>query len=711
VNVLAEVERTAATEIERRVAWLRIGLVPILVVGERLPHPDPRTAAFLATTGAYLALGGAVLWFVYRRPVTPPLALAATAVDILAIGVLSYLSGGVYSPAHLALYLIPVTVAFRFRPRVTAAAGALALVAYLLQAVAHPSASGPDAGQAIGVRAGYLLWVGTAAVMLAAVLERRTARTAELAVERRGLEERYRRLFEGVPIGLFQAGSDGRLIEANPALLDLYGFPDLEAARAAGPDALFADPADRVRWLGLVRAGSQHGFEFRARAVGGEPRWVRATARVVADEGGQALRYEGALEDVTERRRAEHELASRARQQAAVAELGYQALQNRDPVASMELAVESVARVLDVEYCKVLELLPEGRALLLRAGFGWREGLVGAAEVTADRASQAGYTLLSSEPVVTEDLEAETRFSAPRLLVDHGVLSGLSVVVGPPEAPFGVLGAHSSARRAYTADDVNFVQAVANVLASAIERSRSEEALRRSQEQLAAARQRLVADALAAEQRARQSLAEALHDHAVQNLLSARHELQEVGEVAEHPSLARAEAALVRTIDDLREAIFELHPFVLDQAGLEPALCAAAERAGRRGGFRVECDLDYPRRHPHEHVLYSAATQLLANVVEHAHAGRVVVRLAGRGDELLLAIEDDGRGFDLELLPMRVAQGHIGIASQRERVQSVGGRLEIRTAPGGGTIVEVSVPAAPRSGPRRQVTDSVSSAP
>lgn len=98
----------------------------------------------------------------------------------------------------------------------------------------------------------------------------------------------------------------------------------------------------------------------------------------------------------------------------------------------MDEAVAVVARALDVECCKVLELLPDGQAFLLRAGVGWKDGCVGLATVGAGRDSQAGYTLLSSEPVIVQDLRTETRFSGPPLLHDHGVVSGMSVRGTPP---------------------------------------------------------------------------------------------------------------------------------------------------------------------------------------------------------------------------------------------------------------------------------------
>jgi PAS domain S-box-containing protein len=211
------------------------------------------------------------------------------------------------------------------------------------------------------------------------------------------------------------------------------------------------------------------------------------------------------------RKRTEEALKARERQQAAVAELGQRALAGTHPSVLMDRAVALVAKALNVEYCKVLQLLPDGKALRLRAGVGWKEGLVGLATVGADNDSQAGYTLHSGKPVIVKDLRTEKRFRGPTLLSDHGVVSGMSVIIqgrGRPHGatgaratswrmfteddanflravasihgqsrPYGVMGAHTTGRRAFTKDDVDFLRAIANVLASAIESKRAEEAL------------------------------------------------------------------------------------------------------------------------------------------------------------------------------------------------------------------------------------------
>jgi two-component system NarL family sensor kinase len=211
---------------------------------------------------------------------------------------------------------------------------------------------------------------------------------------------------------------------------------------------------------------------------------------------------------------------------------------------------------------------------------------------------------------------------------------------------------------------------------------------------LAESRSRLLADALEAEQRERKALAEALHDQAIQNLLSARHELEEADEALSHPALGRADAALSDSVTQLRDAVFELHPYVLDEAGLEAALRAIARRAANRAGFELRLDFRYPRRHAREQLLFSAARELLANVVRHARASEVLVRLAEADGDVLLLVEDDGVGLPPEGLSERLASGHIGLASQRVRVEAAGGTLQVEPAHGGGTRVEVRIPWA-----------------
>jgi two-component system NarL family sensor kinase len=210
--------------------------------------------------------------------------------------------------------------------------------------------------------------------------------------------------------------------------------------------------------------------------------------------------------------------------------------------------------------------------------------------------------------------------------------------------------------------------------------------------ELAEVRRRLLADVQDAEVRERRALAEQLHDYPIQALLSVRHDLEEIGEQSPSPAVDRADAVIADTVNALRNTIFDLHPYLLDEVGLPAAIRAAAERTAEAANLRVEVDAPTMRRHSCDQVLYSAARELLNNVVKHADATSVQVALDEGPGYVSLRVTDDGRGFSPEVLPTRLVEGHIGIASQRERIERVGGTFELASTPSGGTTADIRIP-------------------
>jgi two-component system cell cycle sensor histidine kinase/response regulator CckA len=178
------------------------------------------------------------------------------------------------------------------------------------------------------------------------------------------------------------------------------------------------------------------------------------------------------------------ELERRVLRLEAVARLGQDAISTHDLVELMHKAVQIVSRILNNEFCEVLQLLPSGDSLLLVSGVGWQAGHVGHATVPAGVESQAGYTLQNTEPVIVVDLSTETRFKVPRLLSDHGIVSGMSVIIPSGDRPFGVLGTYTRSQQVFTKDDVTFIQGIANVIAAFVQRQQLEDALRKSESDL-----------------------------------------------------------------------------------------------------------------------------------------------------------------------------------------------------------------------------------
>ncbi|MBI3874521.1 MAG: PAS domain S-box protein, partial [Verrucomicrobia bacterium] len=190
------------------------------------------------------------------------------------------------------------------------------------------------------------------------------------------------------------------------------------------------------------------------------------------------------------RRIAEEQNAVRARQQAAVAELGQVALQPNTPLQHLlDEAAALVAKTLEVEFAAVFELQRDGERFVVRAGVGWRTGVLGIETIGTGLTSQAGYTLARNAPVVVEDISKEERFNTAPLLAQHEVAGGLSVPIAGTPQPFGVLAAHTRRNRAFNENDIHFLQAAASMISTAIARQRAEEELRQSHERFELAMQ------------------------------------------------------------------------------------------------------------------------------------------------------------------------------------------------------------------------------
>ncbi|MCA1718975.1 MAG: PAS domain S-box protein [Actinobacteria bacterium] len=307
--------------------------------------------------------------------------------------------------------------------------------------------------------------------------------------ERKRAEERIHfqaQLLDAVGQAVIATDVEGNIIYWNRFAETLYGWSAEEVMGRPVTDVVMSEDqqerADEI--MSELKADMSWSGEFVVRRRDGTTFPAMVTDAPVYDERGNLTGIIGISADITERKRAEKEIETRTRQQAIAARFGYRALSGTDLQVVMNEAVTFVAETLEVEYGKVVELLPEGDELLLRAGVGYEEGLVGRATEKTGFGSQAGYTLLSEEPVIIENLREEERFNASSLLRDHGVVSGMSVIVQGRESPFGILGAHTKELRTFTEDDINFLQAIANVLAAAIERKRVEEELAKRMETL-----------------------------------------------------------------------------------------------------------------------------------------------------------------------------------------------------------------------------------
>ncbi len=289
------------------------------------------------------------------------------------------------------------------------------------------------------------------------------------------------------------------------------------------------------------------------------------------------------------------------------------------------------------------------------------------------KAYRTGATVRVDDVLADPDYVAETpRETRSQLCVP--IVAGARVLA--------VLNLESRQLAAFTAAGVGVLETAADVLASAIENARL---YQRAQE------------AAVLEERSR--LARDLHDSISQQLFSMTLTAQAARvQLDKNPArtaaqLERLQETAAAALAEMRALIFQLRPPALSAQGLVGALQQHVAALGRREGLSMSFEIHGEERYARgaEQAIYRIAQEALNNVVKHAGACRVIITLDFQPDRVALRVADDGAGFDLGLLQPELGR-HLGLTSMRERAAELGGMLDLRSRPGHGTEVLLTVP-------------------
>jgi two-component sensor histidine kinase len=341
------------------------------------------------------------------------------------------------------------------------------------------------------------------------------------------------------------------------------------------------------------------------------------------------------------------ELRYRLSQQELIAEFGRFALKARDLTDLLQEATVLCARGLQTKYCKIMEYLPQEAKLFVRAGVGWRPGVVGNARVSADSGSPTGYAYHSGEAVISNHLAIESRFRTPRLLEEHGIKRAINVVINGDDNRFGILEVDSSAEGRFTEADSLFLQAFSYLIGLAIDRHKAEAKVK--------------------EQLEFQVLMNAEIGHRVKNslaMVAAMLALQRraSSDVSIQSALADAEAR-IQTIADVHDRLWrtselstvDLETFVTD---LCTRLAAAA------GHHTVRCCIAHIDVSTDMAVtLGLLINELVTNAFKYAYPDErgVVTISVTTEDDKRLRLEVSDRGIGLKSAPGKTAVRSLGM--------------------------------------------------
>jgi len=315
---------------------------------------------------------------------------------------------------------------------------------------------------------------------------RRRVRSRQAEAARRAAETNYRNLVERVPVGLCRTTAAGEFLHANPAFLDLTGYPSVDALRTVTARALYADPADRRRWSAfLERDGKVTDFDMQMRRRDGAVIWVRASAHAVTDPTDHTMSYEGVLLDLTASKRAEAEIQRRTRQLEALTEVGKR-LREADRVEQMyPLLVDTSMDLLEAQHGTLNLVDGDRRRLVVVYTTGAMGEKTGVTFPIAGSLSE--HVVATGTPYVTHDLAREPRL--PWLRSAYYDTLGPAVIV-PMRWERDVVGTFCLGRvkgtetRPFSDAEVRLLDAIAEIGGTAIRRAQLHDNLERAYMQM-----------------------------------------------------------------------------------------------------------------------------------------------------------------------------------------------------------------------------------
>ena len=264
----------------------------------------------------------------------------------------------------------------------------------------------------------------------------------------------------------------------NRGAAELYGYTEKEALGRVSHRLLqteFPIPLPQVEEQ-LRSTGSWRG-ELRQRTRGGEEVIVSSRFQVVPHQGEGLVVLES-TRDITEAKRAEESLERRLREQAVAARFSLDALQATNIQTICDDSTHILVREMGVDMSSLFELSADGKTMVLRSGVGWRPGHVGATRIDIGEETVTGRALHLNQPIIIEDVGADRLLRPPQFVRAHKIRSSMAVVIQGRDRAFGVLSVDATARRAFGADDVHFLESIGNILATAISRIQFEHELR-----------------------------------------------------------------------------------------------------------------------------------------------------------------------------------------------------------------------------------------
>jgi PAS domain S-box-containing protein len=510
-------------------------------------------------------------------------------------------------------------------------------------------------------------------------------------------ERKYRRLFEGSKDLIFITFTDGRFKEVNQACVDILRYSSKEELYSLGSVEKVYDKT--THWKVFKRQIDRDGFvkDFEAlfRRKDGKRLHCLLSGNAVRSKHGEIIGYQGIAKDITARTDATRNFYQRHRELWVLNSVAFAMNQTQDLDAILMTALERALKALNLTSGGIFLIDYDKSAFVLTA----QQGFPRNAAKKNNQIQLLDETLMSSllqkELILTPE-PIFPPFGAKLKGENNNLIQLVCFLITAKERASGFLALDVPPDKDLTTgQDFHLLGSLGNFLGGAIENNRLAQTIVRHREELKG----LTARLFHSQEIERRRIARELHDEVGQALTGINFTLETIEKVAANEPdrltshISEIKKQINRTYQEMRRLSHRLHPALLSDLGLEPALDAYLKNISERSGLPIEFKMTGFGKRVNldiESVLYRLAQEALTNTLKHARATWCKLSIIKSYPNIIFLVQDDGIGFDAE--KFRGSTPTLGLLSMRERAAMLGGNFTLHTSKGAGVRIRIEIP-------------------
>ena len=512
-------------------------------------------------------------------------------------------------------------------------------------------------------------------------------------------EKKYRRIFEGSHDMIYTTNLQGKILDINQAGVEMLNFPSKEEMLQTVPARnLYRNALDRDKFLAAInRRGHVKDYEVEFKKRDGSPIHALISSRRYENPETGDVEFEGIIKDITHRKRTEEALKQRNRELSILNSIAVALNHNMALNLILRETLKNILKVLELNRGAIflIDREREKTEVIAESGFQVEDAQdpqqVFFKDPLLSKALVEDEMVLKPEPIFPT---FETRFQTKGQKFTPWLTCFLITFKGKG---VGFLGLDISSSRKLSQYEFHLMGSLGNFLGGAIVNAQMRETIHRNRQEL----RRLTGKLFQSQEEERRRIARELHDESGQSLTAVKLALERLEQNVSSPEKGLKEEIgeiirmVQRTSSEIRRLSYHLHPTLLSDLGLEPALDLYFKEIKNHTGHNIEFSMvGFDRRLDvdMETVFYRFSQEALTNTLKHSGADNFRLSIIKSYPKIIFRAEDDGIGFDTQIIGSD--KRNLGLLGMRERTSLLGGTFQLRSKPGEGTRIRIEIPFA-----------------